>query len=65
MSSHADDKIDEVADGLDDLKTTIEELAEDANVPVDREAIDNLKDTVEKAREQADDLENQSKGSAS
>jgi hypothetical protein len=56
------DKIDEVADGLDDLTTTVEEVEDNPPSDVDRRTIQKLKDTLEEATSIADDLEEQ-KGS--
>lgn len=53
------DKIDEVADGLDDLTTTLEEVEDNPPSDVDRRTIQKLKDTLEEATSIADDLEEQ------
>lgn len=61
MSSEQSDKLDDVAEGLDDLKTTVEELADDPPQGADPQVIDKLDREVEKARDTADDLENETK----
>jgi hypothetical protein len=53
------DKIDEVADGLDDLITTTDELEDDPPAGTDAGTIDTLKKALEQASDAADDLENQ------
>jgi methyl-accepting chemotaxis protein len=59
MSAEQSDKLDEVAAGLDDLKTTVEELAEDPPQGTDSKTIEKLNRRIEKARDTADDLEDQ------
>ena len=52
--------LDEIASTLDELKTMVEELAEDPPSGVRRDGIEALKQVIEKARDIADDLEDQS-----
>jgi hypothetical protein len=62
MTSNKSDRIDVIADGLDDLKTTAEELAnevEDGSQTADPKAVNRLKDALEQAIDAADDLEDQ------
>jgi hypothetical protein len=56
MASNSD-KIDDIADGLDDLKTSVEELAEDPPKDAHGETIRKLKDAIEKAIDTSDELE--------
>jgi hypothetical protein len=61
MSSDKDksDKIDEVANGLDELTTTVDELQDDPPDDVRPSTIDTLKRALEKASDAADEVENQ------
>jgi hypothetical protein len=59
MKPDSPDKIDEIANGLDELKTTADELADDPPDHVDTGTIDTLKRALDKASAAADDLENQ------
>jgi len=59
MKPHSPDRIDEVANELDELKTTVDELAEDPPDHVKTRTIDTLKRALDEASEAADDLENQ------
>jgi hypothetical protein len=57
------EKIDIIADGLDDLKTTTDELqseVEDGDQDADPNTINKLQDALEQASDAADDLDNQS-----
>jgi hypothetical protein len=51
------DKIDDVADGLDDIKTTVEEIEDDPPARVNPKTIRKLKDALENASGLVDDLE--------
>jgi hypothetical protein len=55
------DKLDDVANSLDDLNTTVDELKDEPPRDVEPGSINTLKDAVEKAIDAADDLENQKK----
>ncbi len=57
MTSERSDKIDEVANDLDELKTTVEELKEDPPRGVKPKSVEKLTDAVERARDAADTLE--------
>jgi hypothetical protein len=61
MGSEQSDKLDDVAEGLDELKTTVEELADDPPEGADPQAIDKLGRRIEKARDTADALEDETK----
>jgi len=61
MGTDQSDKLDDVAEGLDDLKTTVEELADNPPAGASPEVIEKLGDRIEKARDTADDLENETK----
>ena len=50
------DKIDEVANDLDDVKMTVEELEDDPPPTVDPKTIDALQQAIEDARDAADEL---------
>jgi hypothetical protein len=56
MSSH-EDRIDEVADAIDQLKTTVEELAEDPHTKTDQKALEDLQKAVGKATDATDELQ--------
>ncbi len=51
------DRVDELANDLDEIQTTVDELKEDPPHGAKPETIDALHDALEKAREAADDLE--------
>ena len=53
------DKVDEVADGLDDLKMTVDELEDDMPAGTEHKTFDALKKAVEKASDAANDLEDE------
>ena len=55
----SDDRIDEVANDIEDLKTTIEELQSDPQSDIDREALDRLENALEDAVAATDQLEDQ------
>src|SRR5262249_2606693 len=59
MDPDARDKIDELTNDLDEMKTTVEELAEDPKASVDPQTLERLKKALEEARDAADDLENE------
>jgi uncharacterized membrane protein (DUF106 family) len=64
MDSGKSEKIDVIADGLDDLKTTTDELqseVEEGDQDADPNTINKLQDALEQASDAADDLDNQSK----
>jgi len=56
MGTDEDDKIDELTDDLDELKTTAEELAEADETSNSRSTIERLKAALEEASDAADDL---------
>ena len=58
MGSDASDKVDELANDLDELKTTVEELA-DAETTSNPKTLDALKSALEQASDAADDLEDE------
>jgi hypothetical protein len=52
------DNIDEIANGLDDLKTTADELQEESESgEVSAHTVKELKNALERASDAADDLE--------
>jgi hypothetical protein len=51
------DKIDDVAEGLDDIKTTVEEIEDDPPAHVNPKTIRELKDALKDASGLVDDLE--------
>jgi hypothetical protein len=55
------DKVDQVAETLDDLTTIVDELKDQPPDDVEPEAIDRLKQTLERATDAADAIENQKK----
>jgi methyl-accepting chemotaxis protein len=57
MASDQSDKLDDVADGLDELKTTTEDLADNPPAHASQTKIEKLGDAIETARDIADDLE--------
>ncbi|HZR25869.1 MAG TPA: hypothetical protein VFA59_19880 [Vicinamibacterales bacterium] len=57
MHSNHGDKIDEIASDLDDLKTTVEELADDPDAARERPALARLKHELDGAADAADELE--------
>jgi len=61
MGANQSEKLDDVASGLDDLQTTVEELQEDPPSGADRADLNRLKEKIEKARDVADDLEDESR----
>jgi outer membrane murein-binding lipoprotein Lpp len=50
-----EDKIDELASGVDDLKTVVDELADDPTL--DGSAVKTLKKALRKASDASDELE--------
>ena len=52
------DKIDEVANDLDEMTTSVDELKENPPRGAKRQTIDRLSDALEQARDAADALEN-------
>jgi len=61
MGSDAD-RIDEVADAVGELKTTVEELAGDPSTETDQKALKDLKKALEKAEDATDELEDDLEG---
>jgi hypothetical protein len=59
MSLKPWDKIDDVANDLDNLSTTVDEIKHDPPADVEPAAIDTLKHAIEKATDAVDVLENQ------
>ena len=59
MADERIDALDEVTNTLDELETAVEELAENPPPGVRPEALEALKAAIEKARDVADDLEDQ------
>ena len=57
MDSDSSDKIDEITNDIDEMKTTVDELAESAPSP-NAPTLDRLKQALEEASDAADDLEN-------
>lgn len=51
------DKIEDVVAGVDDLKTTVEELAEDPKTDADPKALGDLKQALDKAKDATEKLE--------
>jgi hypothetical protein len=56
MGSDESEKIDDVAEVLSDLKTTVEEVEDAAPPGLESETVDQLKDRLDKAIDAADDL---------
>ena len=56
VSSDQSDKMDELANDLDDIKTTVDELEEDPPAGVEKTGVHTLRRTLEKAGDLADDL---------
>ncbi len=61
MGSNKWDKVDEVAETLDDLRTTVDELQDAPPDNVEPATIEPLKEALEQATDAADALENQKK----
>jgi hypothetical protein len=61
MGSNKWDKVDEVAETIDDLATIVDELKDEPPDNVEPETIDTLKQTLERATDAADAIENQKK----
>ena len=61
MSKDAD-RIDEVVAGVDDLKTTVEELDEDPNTGADPKALEDLKHALDRAKNATEKLEDDLEG---
>jgi len=59
MGSDENDKMDEVANDLDEVKTAVEELAEADETGKSHETIERLKTALEQASDAADDLEDE------
>jgi hypothetical protein len=53
------DRIDDIANDLDDLKLSVDELKADPPLDVEPKTIDSLGRALEDATEAANDLENQ------
>ena len=61
MDEDTRERIDTIADALDDLKTVADELqTSPAAASLDAKALDELKNALERASAAADKLENQS-----
>ena len=54
-----DDQINEVANDLEDLKTTVEELQSDPPSDIDPHSLDRLKDALDDAVDASEELEDQ------
>jgi hypothetical protein len=54
------DKLDEVANDLDELKTAVDELAQRRGDRLDSGALGSLRDALEQASDAADQLEDDS-----
>jgi len=59
MASDDTDKIDELVNDLDDLKTTVEELQNDPPDGIHSESLDKLKGAMDEAMDAADVLEDE------
>jgi len=59
MSAKGSEKVDEVANDLDELNTAVEELRDSPPADVDPGTIDELKQALESATDVADKLEDQ------
>lgn len=59
MKSDDIDKIDEISDAIDDLKTSLEELQEDPPPGIEPPVADKLSHVLEEASDVADELEEQ------
>jgi predicted nucleic acid-binding Zn-ribbon protein len=53
------DKIDEVADDLDEVKASVEELEDDLPAGADHKTLDALKEAVGRASDAANELEDE------
>jgi len=61
MADERSEKLDEITDGLDELKTLVEELAENPPPGVRRASLVALQRVIDHARDLADDLEDATK----
>ncbi len=61
MDSNQWDKVEEVAETIDDLKTTVDELKDEPPDDVEPQTIEPLKQALERATDAADAIENQKK----
>ncbi len=59
MNRHQSDKIDEVATGLGELKTAVDELKDDPPANVQPATIDTLDYAIDRAIDATDELEDQ------
>jgi uncharacterized protein YoxC len=57
-----EDRIDEVAETVDDLKRSVEELTDDHGAGTDQKTLKNLKKAVDKAKDATDELEDDLEG---
>ena len=55
----SDDRINEVANDIEDLKTTVEELQSDPTSNIDSDALDRLENALDEAVGATDELEDQ------
>jgi hypothetical protein len=51
--------LDEVADGLDELKTVVEEIEENPPQGASAERLDDLKQKIDQARDVSDELQDE------
>lgn len=63
MESAKSEKLDIIADGLDDLRTTLDELQDSLTTPEEVDALGRLRGALEDASDAADRLENLNKDS--
>jgi inosine/xanthosine triphosphate pyrophosphatase family protein len=61
MDSNQWDKVEEVAETIDDLKTTVDELKDEPPDDVEPQTIEPLKQALERATDAADAIENRKK----
>ena len=59
MASNRNDKVGEVASQIDELETTVEELADDPPKAIEPAAVDELKEAVHRAAKASATLEDQ------
>ena len=59
MGSNKSDKVDEVASGIDEVKTTMDELASDPPAGVEAETMNTVKRALASAGKAADEMEEQ------
>ena len=62
MNSDRSDTVDELTNDLDELKTTVEELADVPSTRGQERTLDKLKQALDDASDAADELEEQQQG---